>query len=101
MYTLRVTGQYYKPDGSPEATMADMLRYDDGELVDWKPIPIAGLRVYEGFVAEVHTNRFTPDRWKSFGLKAEMRRKEPGKASCRFNSPEDVQRFIQKRKGGV
>ena len=35
MNVLKVSGMYYYKDPTPEATIADMLRYDDGEMIDF------------------------------------------------------------------
>ena len=97
MYILKVTGRYYYKDPSPEATIADMLRYDDGEMISFTESPIEGIKARKYFVAEVHTNNFTPRRWTSFGLKAELVRKEPGKAECNFPDQQSVLDFIHKQ----
>jgi len=94
MNVLKITGFYSSKDPSPELTMADMLRYDDGELVDWTEEVVEGLRGRKKFVAEVHTNRFAPHRWQSFGLKAELVEKRLGEASCRFTDQQSVSDFI-------
>ena len=47
----------------PLEYIADMLRYDDGEvlsLVRFSPEP--------DFIAIIKCSRYTPDRWTSFGL---------------------------------
>ena len=98
MYILRVSGMYWTGDTSPESTIADMLRYDDGELINWISREIEGLRTRKHFVAEVHTNHFTPDRWKSFGLKAVLLRKEKGIAGCNYPDTASVTRAIQAHK---
>jgi len=96
MNVIRVTGTYGFRDSSPEATMADMLRYDDGEMISFETFPIEGIRATKKFVAEVHANDFTPQRWSSFGLRAQLLRKEPGKAECTFPDMDSVQKFIHK-----
>ena len=96
MNILKVSGVYSFRDATPEKTMADMLRYDDGEMVNFEEHPIEGIRASKRFIAEVHTNHFTPERWRSFGLKAELIRKESGKASCSFPDQQSVSDFIQK-----
>ena len=93
MYILKVTGTYSILDRTPEATMADMLRYDDGEMTDFSTSPISGHRARASFEAEVHTNHFTPERWKSFDLRATLIRKEPGKAKCNFPDMASVYEF--------
>lgn len=94
MYILKITGLYTSArDKSPESTIADMLRYDDGELVNWTNLgpPFPGSKAHSKFQAEVHSNSFTPQRWSSFGLKAEIVRKEPGKASSSYPDMTSVQ----------
>ncbi len=98
MNILSVSGTYWTGDTSPEATIADMLRYDDGELISWTAQDIEGLRTQKRFTAEVHTNHFTPDRWGSFGLKATLIRKEKGRANCNYPDMASVHQAIQKRK---
>lgn len=97
MNILKVTGIYSFRNDTPEAAMADMLRYDDGEMVSFEEQPVEGIRSQKHFVAEVHTNNFTPERWSSFGLKAIFVRKEPGKASCSFPDMQSVSDFIHRR----
>ncbi len=94
MYILKVTGMYWTGDKSPESTMADMLRYDDGALISWKRSDIEGLRAHKHFEAEVRANDFTPERWRSFGLKAVLVRKEPGKATCSYPDMASVRKAI-------
>lgn len=98
MNILKVVGTYWTGDETPEPTIADMLRYDDGEMISYTTSDISGLRANRRFEAEVHSNDFTPDRWKSFGLKATLVRKEKGKASCSYPDMESVSRAIHEHK---
>ncbi len=95
MYILKISGMYSRAE-TPEATMADMLRYDDGEMISYEDIPIEGLRGTRRFTALVHSNRFTPGRWRSFMLKAEHLGTESGKAGCSFPDQASVHDFIEK-----
>jgi len=98
MNILKVTGYYGFRDPTPEATMADMLRYDDGEMIGYRDLPGSAFRASKLFEAEVHTNSFTPERWRSFGLRATLVRKEPGKAQCSFPNMNSVSKFIQEQR---
>jgi hypothetical protein len=97
MYILKITGTYSFRDKSPEATIADMLRYDDGELVNWKPVEGPG-RANLRFEAEVHSNSFTPERWRSFLLKPELISKTPGKANCSYPNMDAVYKAIHEHR---
>lgn len=99
MHVLKVTGSYYLGDPTPEATMADMLRYDDGEMVSWKPIEGWPGKAHSNFEAEVHTNSFTPERRASFGLRAKLVETRKGKAGCNFADQESVVKFIHEQSG--
>ncbi len=98
MNILSISGTYWKGDASPEASIADMLRYDDGELISWTAQDIPDLKASKRFNAEVHTNSFTPERWKSFGLKATLIRKEKGQAKCAYPDAASVRQAINERR---
>jgi hypothetical protein len=98
MNILRITGIYWTGDKTPESTIADMLRYDDGEMADWRGFDIPGMKAYRKFVAEVHSNDFTPERWRRFNLKAELVNKEKGKASCSYPDAARVEKAIHEHR---
>lgn len=95
MYILKISGMYTGAE-TPEATMADMLRYDDGEMISYEDMPIEGIRGTKRFTALVHSNHFTPARWRSLMLKAEHLATESGKANCSFPDQASVHAFIEK-----
>jgi hypothetical protein len=62
MPRLEVKGIYSQKFSSPEKTLKEMLRFDEGEIESVES-------ENETFTAIVLVRKYTPDRWKSFGLK--------------------------------
>jgi len=70
MYTIHVQGKA-SFGATPSNYIADMLRYDQGHLISITPsendqVPNVG----QEFEAIIQCDRFTQDRWHSFGLGA-------------------------------
>lgn len=53
---------------TPEDTMADMLRYDEGTIESVNPDP----EREHFFVAVVNCEQYTKARWDSFGLRTKI-----------------------------
>lgn len=50
--------------------LLDMLRYDAATVVDWGYDTVGGR---PGYVLTLASNRYTPDRWASFGLYTDLK----------------------------
>ena len=77
-YHIRVTGVTFW-GATPEQEMEDMLRYDNGVIEELTTEEKENTIVHSGrpndtkvniFTADIWCERFTPERWHSFGLTA-------------------------------
>jgi len=60
-----VTFQVFIPEREV-ASLLDMLRYDAATVVSWDRAK--DLRDRHGWLVTLRSDRYTPDRWASFGL---------------------------------
>ena len=73
---IDVTGRY-SLHKTPQQSMDDMLRYDDGELLDLEFRPDSEVDDLFGlFSAKGRVQKYTPERWKSFGMNTKRRLEE-------------------------
>jgi len=92
IYEVEVRGEVVGQ--SALAQMADMLRYDAGDVIETTTTPVEG-RPWDSFTAVVHLASYTPARWRSFGLPTRLLRSFPGDPPpARFNTQEEVSRFM-------
>jgi len=75
-YRLEVSGlcstdpRFHFP---PEEVIEDMLRYDNGRLEEVTSIEsIEGSKARQRFTAIVVSKYYTPDRWRSFGIRTRV-----------------------------
>ena len=77
-YHIRVTGVTFW-GATPEQEMEDILRYDNGVIEELTTEEKENTIVHSGrpndtkvniFTADIWCERFTPERWQSFGLTA-------------------------------
>ncbi len=65
---IQVMGLYSPRHGSLLGIMADMLRYDDGEIVEvLHDAPVLGQH-HHRFTVKVKVKTYSPERWVTFGL---------------------------------
>ena len=67
-YHIKVTGMTFWTQ-TPEQEMEDMLRYDNGVIEELTTTKKMSRVTY--FTADIWCERFTPERWHSFGLTAQ------------------------------
>lgn len=103
-YTVEVTGDYAYMHTTPKATMAGMLRYNGGRLEEIiSDEPMEDIKSRRKFRAIVVLGEYTPERWKSFGLKTRLISKEKGKGQLvepEFPDIESVYDFIHNKDSG-
>mgnify|MGYP001350381485 CR=1 FL=1 len=70
---IMVTGHFSpRVNQTPEGVIKDMLRYDGGYIVgDFNVSEHPEIKSQNVFRVLVSCSSFTPERWKSFGLKVE------------------------------
>ena len=68
-YHIKVTGVTFLTQ-TPEQEMEDMLRYDNGVIEELTTTNRDGDTRVHIFTADIWCERFTPERWQSFGLTA-------------------------------
>ena len=66
-FHIRVTGVTFWTQ-TPENEMEDMLRYDNGVIEELITTDKGGDTRVHMFTADIWCERYTPDRWHSFGL---------------------------------
>ena len=69
-YHIKVTGVTFW-GATPEQEMQDMLRYDNGVIEELITTDKDGDTRVHMFTADIWCERFTPERWHSFGLTAQ------------------------------
>ena len=66
--TIKVWGRFHSIFGdTPEDTVKDMLRYDQGVIVEGS-VMTSG----DDFEMHIISERYTPRRWQSFGICCEL-----------------------------
>lgn len=94
-YLVKISGVYSPFHGSIKGQIADMLRYDGGKLVEvTKDEPVEGLRTNHRYEAIVELSSYTPERWRSFGIRSSLISKEKGVVEGEFDTMEAVSKFI-------
>ena len=91
-YEIEVKGEVLRDE--PIAQMADMLRYDSGDIVNMVETVIEG-KPWKRFTAIVHLAHYTRDRWSSLGLLTKLLRTiNASPPPARFESSEQVSAYL-------
>ena len=69
-FNIRITGVSFSQE-TPEQIMEDMLRYDNAVIEELTSRPKDKDKRVRIFTADIWCERFTPERWHSFGLTAQ------------------------------